>query len=329
MKTKVLEVLTNASLKPHEKFNQAMKLLAKSKNNNAMALRTYNQKGYTPETLEAITYDLQQLHGIADKELRKKFIPQEEASKMEAEGTISEAAAALIVLNIAEADYHKELKPLACSLADELEVELADFKKETLVTFLTEEKQNLLKAEEEPKTENPFIEASDDAKAGLKIRDEFPFLKEEDCPDELKVLVSDKLTAYQNVLDARAELFKQKDGESFSEEEILEHCRAAVDNFQLNQEIYDELNYYKEEKEILGKHPIFAELVLEREINAMTGAEAQKEKTNLSSRISKAKKKAENAKTEETKEPFLAEIKELEHKRELVQAKLDKNKNEK
>ena len=329
MKTQVLEVLTNVSLKPHEKFNQAMKLLARTKENNPMALRTYNQKGYTPQTLEAITYDLQQLHRISNKELRKKFVPAEKEEKIIVVGTgESGNAAALLALNIEQANYHSELKPLAASLAEELKIELRDFKKDTLIDFLTEEKENLLNDQNSIK-ENPFTEAGDDEKAGLKIRVEFPFLKEENCPDEMKVLVSDKITAFQKVLEARAELFKHKDGQAFSEEEILEHCKSAVENFQLNQEIYDELNHFKEEKEILGKHPIFSELMLKKEIEAMTGAEAQKEKTNLASRISKTKKKAENAKTKDTKEPFLAELKELEHKRNLVQAKLDKTKNEK
>jgi hypothetical protein len=44
----------------------------------------------------------------------------------------------------------------------------------------------------------------------------------------------------------------------------------AVSNYEENQAIYDELNHYSSNKEILGKHPIFKNLKIEREVSVMT-----------------------------------------------------------
>lgn len=104
-----------------------------------------------------------------------------------------------------------------------------------------------------------------------KLRDDFPFLKEEDCPLELKALVTDKINAYEEYVVAHNQLLKHANKEiELSEEQVQELTKKSVEAFELNREIYEELNYYRANGKVLGKHPIFKTLTLKREVNSMS-----------------------------------------------------------
>jgi len=110
-----------------------------------------------------------------------------------------------------------------------------------------------------------------------KMREEFPFLNEKDCPNELKILVADKMTAYKNYCDAHNKLTQNVNREiELTEDEVNELTKTSVENFEENQNIYTELNHYKETKEILGVHPIFNQLKMEREVAGMDNTELHK-----------------------------------------------------
>lgn len=89
-------------------------------------------------------------------------------------------------------------------------------------------------------------------KAVLKLREEFPFLSDPDCPDEFKILVADKYSAYIKFKEAHADLFKAE-----NEDELLNASSTVVENVLDNQAIWDELNHYNKTGGILGNHPIF------------------------------------------------------------------------
>lgn len=321
MKKQLLIILTSVSLQLHEKYNEIMKLLRNSKDINHLQMRTYNQMGATPQSLKVITYDLQQIFKITDKELRETHVAENQTDVLKLETAVlskemAEDLAAFAPENYA--DYHKQLKPFAAALANELDEELESMKKADLLNYILTKQEQFA----QPVFVNPFTEASADAKAGLKLRVEFPFLADTDCPDKFKILVADKLTAFQAVLANREELFKQADGQTLSDAEMLELVAGAVENFELNAEIYAELNHYQEQGEILGKHPIFAEEVLQREINEMDTNKAHQELRNLATYISKEKKKLESAKTDVTKEKIQAVIDGHETRRTLIAEKL-------
>jgi hypothetical protein len=102
------------------------------------------------------------------------------------------------------------------------------------------------------------------------LREEFPFLKNEDCPNELKILVADKITAWNMYQEAHAKLLQFEKGELvLNEAEQTELSKKSVTAFAENQAIYDELNCYKETGKMLGVHPIFKELQLQREVDEM------------------------------------------------------------
>ena len=84
------------------------------------------------------------------------------------------------------------------------------------------------------------------------FRDNWPFLSNPDCPAELKILAADKITAYWRYVQAHGKLF-----DCVTREEQRETMRELMANYQENRAIIAEFVYYKEHKNILGKHRIF------------------------------------------------------------------------
>lgn len=89
----------------------------------------------------------------------------------------------------------------------------------------------------------------------VRMRDEWPFLSEDDCPIELKILAADKITAWRNYSKNHEKLFSAN-----SLEECLEAAKNCVFFYCQNRKIFSEFAHYKEHKALLGKHPIFQEL---------------------------------------------------------------------
>lgn len=125
-----------------------------------------------------------------------------------------------------------------------------------------------------PKTEGHVKKLDQQALAPLpvdphrqKIREEFPFLSEPGCPDELKILVSDKITSYHCYVAAHARLFTVK-----SKEETFNAARDTVENYINNRRIYEELDHYKRHRHLLMQHPIFERRKREKEISSMSAA---------------------------------------------------------
>lgn len=123
-------------------------------------------------------------------------------------------------------------------------------------------------------------------KKSIRLRDEFPFLKDPDCPDPLKILVADMISAYDNYHEAHERLFT-----ALTPEDFARASADVVENYLENRTIWDELNHYKEKKELLGKHPIFERLVRLAEISKMTGTELVKLQKSLENNIARNKKK--------------------------------------
>jgi len=306
MKSTVLKVLRDTSLTTPNKYNALMELLSNTTEANPVSLRSYNQAGANEQTIALITYDLQKFYGIKDAELRPGYIdPSKNLKAVKAASTNAQISDdAILGFDLKNANYHKDLKPFALALALAKNIELPDANSKTLIDFIQEQQNSLQPA---PDFVNPFTDASIEAKQGLKLRDEFPFLSDPNAPIKLKGLVTDKLTAFYAVLDARKELFGQLDEQGnliedapLNEERALDLCKSAVENFELNQLIYDELNHFKEHGIILGKHPVFAAEVLQREVDEMSDNDAHKAIRTINTYISKEKKKLASAKTDES-----------------------------
>lgn len=188
------------------------------------------------------------------------------------------------------------------------------FEKEEL-----EEENEALKNEVETLKSLPVIDAK-------SIRVEFPFLNEKDCPDEFKILVADKITAWNTYLENHADLLKIESGELIAtDEEKVKIAASAVKAFDENQKIYDELNAYAETGKVLGLHPIFKRLQLTREVEEMTAEELVKYKGSSAVYFTKNREslaKAEKAKNEERIIEIKSRVEEREQKLALVNKKL-------
>lgn len=169
---------------------------------------------------------------------------------------------------------------------DELEFEKEELEEEN--ESLKDEIQTLKLA---PKIDN------------VSIRVEFPFLNNTDCPDEFKILIADKITAWNRYLELQEQIADAGLGKTVvSNEDLAILGNEAVKCFDENQKIYDELNAYQTTGKVLGVHPIFRRLQLTREVEIMTPDELHNFKGSSSKYFSDNRKqlaKAVKAKNEE------------------------------
>lgn len=163
------------------------------------------------------------------------------------------------------------------------------------------------------------------------IREEFPFLNEEGCPDVIYVIVGRRIAAYRKYQALHAKLQEVNAGTiQVTEEEKLQltiDCDAA---FSENRLLWEELEHYAKTKEFLGKHPLFREDNLKKEVDAMS----QKELLSLVSSSSKyfhdQKKALEKYKDNPKKiDEINARIADRQYKLALVNSKLGVNAGEK
>lgn len=215
------------------------------------------QLGYTPQKLENLKYEVKKSQGISDKEIAL-YVPGDE---------------------------------------DEDEV------KATAPTLTPEQIQKAAEAHAaevaaRTKQENPIITellTNADAQEGLKIRDEYPFLNDPNCPDVFKVLVSDKITAYKEYAKKHAEALEAAD-QGEAEEKLYELASGAIKDYQLNQDIKAELDFYRDSPgRVLGKHPALADLKLQQEVNEMTEGDLVSQRSNAQKAVNKYKDNKEKA----------------------------------
>jgi hypothetical protein len=87
------------------------------------------------------------------------------------------------------------------------------------------------------------------------FRENWPFLADPSCPEELKVLAADKITAYWNYVRAHEQLF-----DCTSREEQWATVKMLIENYKQNRAIIAEFIHYREHGHVLGKHPVFDEM---------------------------------------------------------------------
>ncbi|MDN3665615.1 hypothetical protein ACFFU1_16680 [Algibacter miyuki] len=181
---------------------------------------------------------------------------------------------------------------------------------------LTEEAQSFaFVPKADTKKEDVFTTAPDDVKTQIKLRDEFPFLNEDNCPEEFYILVGKKFNYYDAWVNAHAHLLvhikdinQDASPINMTDEEVSEMALKAVENFEVNHAIWKELNHYKATGEILGAHPIFIERKLKESIEALTVEAGTKRISNLNNYIRRDNKNAEKAKDDAEKDKYLQKV---------------------
>lgn len=93
------------------------------------------------------------------------------------------------------------------------------------------------------------------------FRNEWPFLDDPSCLPEFKILAADKISSYRRYVSLHAQLFDCTDPNG--------SYRVASDllmAYMENRDIHAEFLYYKEHRNVLGKHPVFDSLRRRREL---------------------------------------------------------------
>lgn len=306
---KVISFLRNLPKSKTEQYNEAFSLYRDSEGKDFNMERSYNQ-GYTEQNLKNILYDLQKLNAISDKDIYiKKEVPvlellqDENTLSNSDQGTqddpevilkpVKDAGSSEGINNTEGQDNPEDNSDEAPEQEKELVQSEPDLEKEANQDNLEETPEQEKEVESSEDTSEKEViqdnsaEVSDQDKEKFvsapvseerkRIRDDFPFLKDDDCPLELKALVTDKINAFENYCEAHNKLVRHKNGEQvLSEEELTEVTKAAVEQFEANRAIFEELNYYKANGKVLGNHPVFKSLTLQREVNSMNAEECFK-----------------------------------------------------
>ncbi|WP_271407313.1 hypothetical protein [Tenacibaculum soleae] len=176
--------------------------------------------------------------------------------------------------------------------------------------------------------EEVFTTAPDEVKEAVKLRDQFPFLNDKDCPEEFYILVGKKLSHYNAYVAAHDKLLvnitdTNEDASpiAMTVEEVNELALMAVEDFKINQAIYAELTHYAENGKVLGEHPIFKERQLKESVDALTVEKATKRLSNLDNYIRRDTKLAEKATEESAKLKYNNKVKNWKIEQGLIKAK--------
>ena len=151
-------------------------------------------------------------------------------------------------------------------------------------------------AKAQPSPQEPAAKpVSDTLQKMLNFRKRFPFLNDPKCPDILKVLVSDMFTAYGKYRDAHQQLAQVPDDKM-----APELTATVLDNFLEDRAIMAELEYYRDNGQLLGKHPKVAAQGKPDEISSMSDFDLAKALKNAMSNISKCRVVIENGKASDS-----------------------------
>ena len=107
------------------------------------------------------------------------------------------------------------------------------------------------------------------------VREEFPFLNEDDCPDVMLIIVGKRITAFKKYQSLHAKLQEVNEGKlpETTEDQKLQLTKDCEAAFAENRLCWEELKYYDTNKTFLGKHPVFFESNIKNEVDLMTNEE--------------------------------------------------------
>lgn len=266
MKNKIIGILVSKELSQEQKYNELSAIIATKI--NLMQARNF-QLGYSDAKMEKLEYEIKKYFEISDTEIYE-YKPEE---------IISE------------------------SLGDNI---LKIPGNEGTTQNPATDPQNETQIYEQQKAVFAELEANEAAKQGLKIRDQYPFLNDPNCPEEFHILVGQKITAWKEFAKNHAALIEGID-EDDSEGKMYELAKSVVSEFQLNDDIRKELDFYKEQGKVLGDHPKLENLKIKQEIYELSEAGLVEMKNKANKNASKAKMEIQNKGTNEAREKRFAD----------------------
>lgn len=300
MKSDAIKLLANKeNIKAKNIYNALLKIYSEFA--GPRAIYVY-QLGYTPGKLENLKYEVRKHFAISDKDIALASLQAEDADD-DAEVTLS--AAEIAAKQTALASPAKPLEELNSDIQNHnvggktsdstseliTEGEIPEGKKTLEDVNSDIQKHNVPGTDSDP--DSPLASLPEYVSAAVKLRDEYPFLDDENTPMELKALVTDKFSAYRKYAAQHAELLKAAD-ENEAAENLYRLAKGTVASYQLNQDIKAELDFYRDSNgKVLGKVASLANLKIAQEIGEMTEAELVKHRNNALKSVSKYEKAAD------------------------------------
>lgn len=272
MKNKIIEVLVNKELSPEQKYNELSVILSQKIN---LQQARYFQLGYSDSKLDKLEYEVKKHFEISDTEIHE-YQPEE-----------------------------KNLEKFIDNLP-ELNGNIIPNTNEVTAQNANPDSADAPKVSEQQKAVFDALAQNEVAKEGLKIRDQYPFLNDTNCPEEYHILVGQKITAWKEFAKNHNALVDGID-ENESEEKLYELAKTAIAEFQLNDDIRKELDFYQVQGKVLGNHPKLSNLKIKEEIYELSEAGLVEMKTKAQKNASKAKKEIDNQGTNENREKRLAD----------------------
>lgn len=113
-----------------------------------------------------------------------------------------------------------------------------------------------------------------------------------------------------------------KNGGEVGQEQFSE-IQTAAKSFELNQAIFDELNYYAEYGEALGNHPKLWKLKLEQDVSTYDELKAFRRRATLRANISRDNKKLGKMKPGLARNEFAKKLERYVLERDIIESKFD------
>lgn len=281
-------------------YNQGVELYKQYGYNKV--LKNSFSRGETPQNAVMLVFELSQLAGVSEQEVKtmKRFavVPGKKVAE-------------------AKIQHHEpDADELFIALAKTFGVNVSELFADGAVIEATESQKAAIDALKPKYNEIPELQ-----KKVINFRETYPFLRSEDCPDELKILVADMFAAYDNYREAYRLL-----DETNTQDENLALAKTTVEQYLENRALWAELDHFKANGEILGEHPLLLDLKLQKEIKAVTDIDLPRKIGNARGNVTKNRNKFEAAKSDEDKAKYGQLLAQWTRELELYEAELEARK---
>lgn len=241
----------------------------------------------TQTTKEILFEELRKLAGLTEQEFA--HLPRRAATP---KPTLNGLTAKAIIFDDPK-DNEATLKELADSFGVTVdELVSPDFQERVLAMDENADRiEELIDQLDEARSK--YAETPEPVKKMIRFREKYPFLNSPDCPDVLKVLVADMFTSYDNYKAAHARLQVLDDDEAAA---AVADCEKVVTEYLKNREIWDELEYYRENGTILGKAAKFREMEAAEDYTKLSEIDLMKKLQSANVNESKHRKAVNTAK---------------------------------
>ena len=250
---------------------------------------TFRRLGETELTRITLLDELRRLAGISEQQFRQ--LPRlADAAEQPAVAEKSENRAEEAENRATEAEIRAEGAEIRAEEAEERAAD-AEIRAEEAEERAADAEERAQEAEKRASEAEENTLASESLKEMVNFRDRFPFLRLPDCPDVLKVIVSDLFAAYDRYRAAHAALAELPDDADRKQAEQL--AAEAVENYLQDRALLEELEHYRDHGTLLGRHPTVAASMQTASLKDLSDLDVEKIRKNAASNASKWRKKLE------------------------------------